>query len=478
MRHFTLILTTAAVAALMAAGCQEKPEGGDGSVSLHSDAEIVLPAAETDTVISFTATADWTAAVEGGEWLSVSPAAGEAGEISATLSAAANSEADARTAIVRISCGTDEATVTVTQEGTAEDEPEEPEEPEQPNGKMPRSISMVLDEVGTIYHHDFTFGYDEEGRVVSMLFKTDNGNFGMSESDYKFEYGQNTVNVNIIKTGEDITGSSILEWALDSEGRVIKESMTETVSDEEGTYGPYSYATTLIYNSDGYLEKIESEFTGTWHLTWKDGDIFTIKTDLYASGDEMENYPVFLTEEENTGYFDYNWLWSEMYMTSPYSYGIPQGLLDMAGRRGTHLTKPTFQMFESSWSPDGTDQSWWERSEDGYDPDDKEYFTENEIGTTLEHLFSTAECSFDDIVCSFDYDEEGDLLKVVSEMPVTWIQYFETYKVIPIYPNSPDDVIDGENIYYRENVQIIEEKAVATGKTTQDKQTLTITITY
>ena len=142
MRHFTLILTTAAVAALMAAGCHEKPEGGDGSVSLHSEAEMTLPAAETDTVISFTATADWTAAVEDGEWLSVSPASGEAGEISATLSAAANSEADARTAIVRISCGTDEATVTVTQEGASGEEPEEPEEPEQPTGKMPRSILL------------------------------------------------------------------------------------------------------------------------------------------------------------------------------------------------------------------------------------------------------------------------------------------------------------------------------------------------
>ena len=166
MRHFTLILTTAAVAALMAAGCQEKPEGGDGSVSLHSEAEMTLPAAETDTVISFTATADWTAAVEDGEWLSVSPASGEAGEISATLSAAANSEADARTATVRITCGTDEATVTVTQEGAAGEEPEEPEEPEQPTGKMPRSISMVLDEDGYIYHTDYTFEYDEKGTVT------------------------------------------------------------------------------------------------------------------------------------------------------------------------------------------------------------------------------------------------------------------------------------------------------------------------
>ena len=121
MRHFTLILTAAAVAALMAVGCQEKPE--NGSVFLHSDAQMTLPAAATDTTISFTATADWTASVEGGEWLTVSPSAGEAGEISAELSASANSETAARTATVRISCGTDQVSVTVAQDGTAGDEP-------------------------------------------------------------------------------------------------------------------------------------------------------------------------------------------------------------------------------------------------------------------------------------------------------------------------------------------------------------------
>ena len=130
MRHFTLILTTAAVAALMAVGCQEKPE--NGSVSLHSDAQMTLPAAATDTTISFTATADWTASVEGGEWLTVNPSAGEAGEISAELSASANSETAARTATVRISCGTDQVSVTVAQDGAAGDEPSEPEQPEEP----------------------------------------------------------------------------------------------------------------------------------------------------------------------------------------------------------------------------------------------------------------------------------------------------------------------------------------------------------
>ena len=51
----TLILTAAAAAALMAAGCHEKPEGGEGSVSLHSDVEMALSASATDTTLSFTA---------------------------------------------------------------------------------------------------------------------------------------------------------------------------------------------------------------------------------------------------------------------------------------------------------------------------------------------------------------------------------------------------------------------------------------
>ena len=466
MRHFTLILTTAAVAALMAAGCQEKPDGGKGPVSLHSDAEIALPAAEADTVISFTASAEWTAAVEGGNWLSVSPASGEAGEIAATLSASANNEAEARTATVRITCGTDETTVTVTQNAADE------EEPERPTGKMPNSISMVLDEDGYLYHHDYTFGYDEEGKVVSMLFKTDNGNFGWPENDYKFEYGQNSVNINIEFRSDELSGLSVVEWTLDSEGKVINESMTQSFDGE--TYGPYNMG--LAYNSDGYLEKIEPEDSYPWYLTWKDGDIFSIEADRNNPGEEMEKFPVFLTEEENTGYFDYNWLWSEMSYITPYGYGMPQGLMDMTGRRGTHLTKPTFQMTESRWSPE--DQSGWIRNDDGNDPFDREYYTETEVESGVVYLFSAAYCVFDDITCRFEYDDEGDLMSVVSEMPVTWTQYSQTYTVEPYDIDHPDGVIDGENIYYRENVSISYGELIPTGKTTQGKQTLTVTITY
>ena len=81
--------------------------------------------------------------------------------------------------------------------------------------------------------------------------------------------------------------------------------MTQSFDGE--TYGPYNMG--LAYNSDGYLEKIEPENSYPWYLTWKDGDIFSIEADRNNPGEDMEKFPVFLTEEENTGYFDYNWLW-------------------------------------------------------------------------------------------------------------------------------------------------------------------------
>ena len=150
--------------------------------------------------------------------------------------------------------------------------------------------------------------------------------------------------------------------------------------------------------------------------------------------------------------------------------------MDMTGRRGTHLTKPTFQMTESRWSPD--DQSGWIRDDNDNDPFFREYFTESEIRSGIEYLFSAAYCVFDDITCRFEYDDEGDLMSVVSEMPVTWTQYSQTYTVEPYDIDHPDGVIDGENIYYRENVSISYGEPVPTGKTTHGKQTLTVTITY
>lgn len=130
MRHFTFILTAAAAAALMAAGCHEKPEGREGSVSLHSDVEMTLPATATDTIVSFSATAAWTAITDGSEWIEIEPDGGAAGDFEAVLSVLDNNDTASRTAVITFLCGTSETALTITQNGAGLNEPDNPGNPE------------------------------------------------------------------------------------------------------------------------------------------------------------------------------------------------------------------------------------------------------------------------------------------------------------------------------------------------------------
>ena len=364
MRHFNLILTSAAVAALMAAGCHEKPEGGNGSVSLHSEAEMTLPAAETDTVISFTTTTDWTAAVEGGEWLSISPASGKAGEISATLSAAANGEADARTATVRISCGTDEATVTVTQEGAAE---EEPEEPEQPTGKMPRSILLEQLYDGAPYDEGspasctWTFEYDDQGRMSSLHYADD---FPYPQS-FNFEY---------------------------REGEVIMSDMGKFIVDEEGKATAFEtdgMRWDVTYDQDDYLKDVNS---GKFTYTWENGDLSLMTYD-------DQKYSPVVTEYENTGYLDFNLFLSYLNQNEGVTMGFTS-LLGLAGNRSAHIFLPSTWLYDGDRTVGDEDyESFIEKSE----------FTEEETQRTWSWTYVQYTCSIDDLTGDIEFDADGDM---------------------------------------------------------------------
>lgn len=88
-----------------------------GTITLRSQNSVVLPVEGGSATISFTASGDWTAAVanDRGDWLSISPASGSKDEGSITVSAQENPDTEDRSAVVRISCGSATASVTVTQ---------------------------------------------------------------------------------------------------------------------------------------------------------------------------------------------------------------------------------------------------------------------------------------------------------------------------------------------------------------------------
>lgn len=81
---------------------------------------------ERTAAATFSATADWTAAVvyddaESADWLTVTPASGAAGEQEVRLTARLNLDETSRTAYVDLACGEETVRLTVTQTGLSDD---------------------------------------------------------------------------------------------------------------------------------------------------------------------------------------------------------------------------------------------------------------------------------------------------------------------------------------------------------------------
>ena len=426
MRHFTLILTVAAAAALMAAGCQEKPE--NGSVSLRSDAQMTLPAAETDTTISFTATAEWTAAVEGGDWLSVSPASGEAGEIAATLSASANNKTEARTATVRISCGTDETTVTVTQNATDE---ENPEEPEQPTRKKPKSILLEFFHDGSFdYSFSWAFGYDEQGRLSSLQYSDD---YPYTET-YYFEYSQGEVFM-----------TDMGKFTVDDEGKA-------TVLDNM-----YGTIWNITYDQEGYLKDVNS---GQFTYSWENRDL----TSMTYNG---ETYLPVITEYENTGYLDFNLFLNYFFEDEDVVMGI-LNLLGLTGNRSAHIFLPSIGLYDGDRVVGDEDyESFMSKYE----------FSEEETQRTWSWTYVQYTCSINDLTGGIEFDADGDMIRTQSTVPMTATKYSQsaTVKI-----TNPDNFyLNGdEKYYYRDDLEITLSEPVPAGEPRETEQSLTVTVSY
>lgn len=439
MKHFTLTLTAAAAAALMAVGCQEKPE--NGSVSLHSDAQMTLPAAATDTTISFTATADWTASVEGGEWLTVSPSAGEAGEISAEVSASANSETASRTATVRISCGTDQVSVTVAQDGAAgedpsePEEPEAPEEPEQPAGKMPRSILIEQLYDGAPYDEGspasctWTFEYDDQGRMSSIHYADE---FPYPQS-FNFEY---------------------------REGEVIMSDMGRFIVDEEGKATAFEtddMRWDVTYDQDGYLKDVNS---GKFTYTWENGDL-----SLMTYNDQK--YSPVVTEYENTGYLDFNLFLSYLNQNEGVTVGFTS-LLGLVGNRSAHIFLPSTGLYDGDRTVGDEDyKSFMNKNE----------FSEEETQRTWSWTYVQYTCSIDDLTGDIEFDADGDMTRALSRIPMTVTTYSQSAEISILNPE--DFYLDGNyKYYYRDNLEITISEPVPVGEPRETEQILTVTVTY
>jgi len=125
MKTFFLRLSTLTALVLIAAACgpEEKPAPNTGSstkneVKITSASAFTVPADGGTATVQFTASGKWTAALSNdraASWLTLSATSGEKGSVSITLTAAKNEDTDDRSATIRISCGKESASVTLTQ---------------------------------------------------------------------------------------------------------------------------------------------------------------------------------------------------------------------------------------------------------------------------------------------------------------------------------------------------------------------------
>ena len=124
MKTWKSFYLLALAATLAFTGCKkdDEDEGASQTGKLTvGQTEYTLGAAEDRTAaVTFSATADWTAAVvyddvESADWLTVTPASGTAGEQSVELSATRNYRTSDRTAYVDLACGDQQVRLTVSQ---------------------------------------------------------------------------------------------------------------------------------------------------------------------------------------------------------------------------------------------------------------------------------------------------------------------------------------------------------------------------
>lgn len=127
------LLSLLASAALIFAGCDKEepvqpeepnqeqpapenpePEPEPGKITLKSDEALTFTDEAGSQEIKFDATLEWTASASE-SFVTVSPASGEKGEATVTVTVAANEAYDPRTATVTLTCGEDTKTIQITQ---------------------------------------------------------------------------------------------------------------------------------------------------------------------------------------------------------------------------------------------------------------------------------------------------------------------------------------------------------------------------
>lgn len=238
-------------------------------VADESELEQTLSGDQQTSTLSFVAASDWTSTVSettpttksADSWLKLDPDHGGAGSYTINIILEPNETGETRSAVITISCGGTQITVSVTQEATS--------------GSVTPSDRYFVERVNILNEEVYSTGethknediyffeYDEKGRVT--LVRTEDPE---ADGTNEITYGDGTVT--IYTTGEDGYEETSV-FTLNEDGYV--KSFSRKESSGESVEG------TIVYDENGYVKSgtrivrsgSENEYTDT--AEWEDGNL-------------------------------------------------------------------------------------------------------------------------------------------------------------------------------------------------------------
>lgn len=238
-------------------------------VADESELEQTLSGDQQTSTLSFVAASDWTSTVSettpttksADSWLKLDPDHGGAGSYTINIILEPNEIGETRSAVITISCGGTQITVSVTQEATS--------------GSVTPSDRYFVERVNILNEEVYSTGethknediyffeYDEKGRVT--LVRTEDPE---ADGTNEITYGDGTVT--IYTTGEDGYEETSV-FTLNEDGYV--KSFSRKESSGESVEG------TIVYDENGYVKSgtrivrsgSENEYTDT--AEWEDGNL-------------------------------------------------------------------------------------------------------------------------------------------------------------------------------------------------------------
>lgn len=395
---------------LLAIGCDES---SDNDIVIKEGNKLTINASQTEASFTFTAPDAWSLHTDATDWLTPDILEGVAGTHTVSLAVTANTAETSRTATIEIRCANDEASLLITQLGTADT-------PLPPSFDGKPIKTLTIKDTGDGETISTAFEYNEKGQLIKIIGE-DVYDDETDVYEYIVTYTDGSVEVKG-RDGEEYTA------IIDAQGRATQVRYVDTDDDNQ------TIDITLAYDNEGQLTKETGKSNDysdyTVEYTWTNGNLTQSTYGGYSDTDFR------YSEYENTGNLDINWIISGGYSESDVS---PLGLLGLLGKRSTHYVIPDYWDMQSSTNP-----GW----------DIERPVREDLIGTTQTDTYTVTKSDKSKTAAQYSLDADNDLTGIVTETSVYRISYERTATIVRTNPDEEPFVgEDGTKYYWEVEVQ-------------------------